>query len=517
MRRTGALLRHAAVAAVLALATTAGAATPALAQPSPYLGRIVGHVTANGQPAANVQITVRFTSGQVSAWATTDADGWYATTEIPAYNDYKVEFATPDWRRQWAHQKTSFEEADVFTVVGGQDTVVDEALFPTGSLVLTAVDAVTGAPVNTFYGQAWGPSGGRNGYTQTGTLTLADLLPGEYSVSVYPSESHFHARGSAVVVAEQTTAVQVAVEPAASITTTVVDATTGQPVENACASAVSDLDMLGLNHGYCTGADGRLTIGWLRTNSYRIFVKPNDGVHGAQWVGADGGTGSRYLAAELDAQAGSTVTAPTVRLDGAGTVGGTVTDEAAGSPVARMCAYPYATGTDAGPEVGPHCSDAQGSYSISGLGPYWWPIEFVGEYSNRQYAWQWSGGRPNQLVARHVRVEVGSTATVDAALKPGATVRGRVLTTGGAPILGVVRAVNALTGDQAAAYAVVDDNGHYEIPSLAGQFVRLSFEAAYPDYRTFWYRDATAFGSATPVWVPAGGTVENIDFAIPAG
>ncbi|HEV8560678.1 MAG TPA: hypothetical protein VGR06_30490 [Actinophytocola sp.] len=134
--------------------------------------------------------------------------------------------------QQWAHQKKSFEEADVLTVAWGTDTVVDEVLLPTGSVAVTAADQPTGAPIARF----------------------------------------------------------------------------------------------------CSGPDGRVTITNMHTAPYQLYVFARDGVHGDQWVGRHGGTGSRFLARTVNATGGQTMSVPPIRLDGAGSISGTVVDQATGAP-----------------------------------------------------------------------------------------------------------------------------------------------------------------------------------------
>ncbi len=506
--------------ALLATLFLIGVLAPATAtaQQWPPEARMVGQVTQNGQPLAGYRVhAVDATSHQLHGSTTTDANGDYALSLEPSFT-YKLQFTSPDFRRtQWAHNQTSFQTAQVFSVAWGQVTVVDEAIAPTGTLVVTIADEVTGAPVSSFSVEANGPSFG-GGYTDTGSVTMTDLLPGEYQVIGYPSDHH-DARGTATVTANETTEVRLTAEPlppAGRLEATVVDAATNAPVENACIRPVRELDVFGLYPLDCSGPDGRITVDRLEPGSYRVYAKTFYGTHGAQWVGRDGGTGSRYLATRFDVRAEQTTTMPTIRLDRPGTITGKVTDKATGTPVPAMCAYPHATSTAAGPEPGPHCSDANGDYTITGLGPYHWPVEFVGDYTNGTYAWQWSGGRPNQLLAQPTQVRAGQTSTLNAQLTPGATIRGRVLAADGTPVSGAVQAYNALTGDPASDYALTDENGYYEVRSLAGQFVRLEFWPDLEDDGELWYRNASGFHSATPVWVSDGGTRTGVDFTIPA-
>jgi hypothetical protein len=77
-----------------------------------------------------------------------------------------------------------------------------------------------------------------------------------------------------------------------------------------------------------------------------------------------------------------------------------------------------------------------------------------------------------------------------------------------------VFAFNTLTGDEACAYAVTDQDGAYRLNGLAGQRVRLEFRQFSPNV-TLWYPSAADFTSATAVRVPAGGTVTGIDVTLP--
>jgi hypothetical protein len=54
---------------------------------------------------------------------------------------------------------------------------------------------------------------------------------------------------------------------------------------------------------------------------------PNGSSYGAQWVGANGGTGDQREAAIIKVTDGQRTTGPTVRLDQGGTITGTVTSE----------------------------------------------------------------------------------------------------------------------------------------------------------------------------------------------
>lgn len=49
----------------------------------------------------------------------------------------------------------------------------------------------------------------------------------------------------------------------------------------------------------------------------------------------------------------------------------------------------------------PACADELGRYTLRGLGPYAWPVEFT-DFSGA-HAWQWPGGASNRHEAERVR------------------------------------------------------------------------------------------------------------------
>jgi hypothetical protein len=106
-----------------------------------------------------------------------------------APGDYKVEFYFAETlSSQWAHRARDEDSAEPFTVVAGEDTVVDEQRYPTGASSLTAVDVATGESVTAFCVEATGYRYLRTGCTDTGTLLLNDLPEGWYLLTADPGD-----------------------------------------------------------------------------------------------------------------------------------------------------------------------------------------------------------------------------------------------------------------------------------------------------------------------------------------
>ncbi|MDG4781201.1 carboxypeptidase regulatory-like domain-containing protein [Micromonospora sp. WMMD961] len=296
------------------------------------------------------------------------------------------------------------------------------------------------------------------------------------------------------------------------VRTVVRDAATGAPVPRACASLVPvdpaalaavalGEDQLG-RYGGCADEQGVLVAGDVAPGKYRLLVHPYDAtVHGSQWVGRHGGTGERERAQVVHVRPGTVTSAPTVRLDPPGTVVGVVTDAVTGAPVPRALVMvvpyvPHPKYDDHGPTT-----DEQGRYTITGLGPYRWPVQFAAS----GFATVWSGGVGSRAQARPVRVRAQQTATLNQALPAGTPLTGAVrvdeLIT-----YAQVLAFDAATGDLA---GVSDAGDSYGLRLLPGQRVKVRCDCSYA--LPVWHRDAAGFDAATPVRIRRTPSVVNFD------
>lgn len=165
---------------------------PGPAQADPGAGSISGTLTsATGTPMADVGVSVHTLSGSaVSAPARTDSAGRYTVADLPA-GTYRVQFwvernTNSSWH-QWAHQVTQPARATKFAVAAGQDVIVDETRFRTGSLSLTLQDAA-GQPVGEFCADAIGDNFVETGCTETGTLVLEELPADDYVILAWAGD-----------------------------------------------------------------------------------------------------------------------------------------------------------------------------------------------------------------------------------------------------------------------------------------------------------------------------------------
>src|SRR5262249_16051566 len=156
-----------------------------------------------------------------------------------------------------------------------------------------------------------------------------------------------------------------------------------------------------------------------------------------------------------------------------GSVTGTVTDTTTGRPVAMECVEVTPVGGDItfpGACQGAR-SDSAGRYTLSGVGPYAWPVEFASA-DDAAYAWQWSGGVASRKQATLIDVSAGKAVTVNAKVVRGTKVSGTVLGPNGAQLRTTVFLVNVDTGDRAGVAPA--GIGSYAVGVLP-QTVRMSF------------------------------------------
>ena len=492
--------------AVLAAGLAAAASitvSPAAAQ---GVGTVQGRITdEHGSPSSS-QITLDRIDQPGTVYSFSGDDGLYTITDVPA-GQYRFSINDNVHPPQWAYGQESFDAADPIDVVEGHVTTVDEQYLPLATLVVTVTDAATDEPVAGACATVLALPSPRGCAGATGVVTVDGVWPGSWNVDVSdPNGAHWTTTVDNVGFERSvTTRTSAALDPAASITATVRDATTKQPV----LACVRVADPQG--HGIfpsraCQYTDeaGKIVIGPVEATTVQLFVQPLDDTHGALWVAEQGGTGDQRDARVVTAEVGRPVSLPFIEVGPAGSISGTVRDRATGEPVYQMCAYPFAFDPRLGGDFGSRCSDAAGRYTIAGLGPYAWPVLFTSApFYGR--AWQWSGDVADRFSARMVPVRPGYTATLDARVVDGGTVSGTVVDRSGTPGFASIYAYNARTGDFAAFDTSSAPNlqAPFTIKGLATQRVKIEYVAA----GDCWYLDKSTFASATKLPVTAGAAV----------
>lgn len=368
-----------------------------------------------GNPLASVTVRMEhFNAPSLTYVTSTDSEGNWMR-RVKAGTDFWVWFISSTQNvNQYAYSKVSKADADHLSVQSGQTLKVNDSRMATGSLRVTARDAVTGQPLQTFTTTLSPAHGEPDNTPGDGVQIITKLFNRSYFVTV-SAWGYSNGVGSVSVVAGQETSIDVQLQPTTRIDATVVDAQTGLPVAGVCLYA-GTLEKLQLDNDYCkaSDADGHVIIDLLYEGpgNYQVLAVPPGGGpirYGAQWVGPNGGVGSQKEAATIVVTAGQATQAPLIKLDRAGAVTGHVEPNGLGGP-----GWVSLTDTNSAHKIATVPVDANGNYTIDFLGPYAWPLRFETSYGH----WQYSGGVGGRHDAERIKVTSGGTATYNFTFRP---------------------------------------------------------------------------------------------------
>jgi hypothetical protein len=460
-------------------------------------GSLNGRLTkSNGTALQGSSVSLR-RGDETLANSYTDSEGRYSFAEVLP-GEYRLAF-------QW-DDTINYVPGPV-TVVSGETTVADGVLPPETTLVVKAVDSVTGAPVGGFCVEVWSLDEPVCGDADNPPSLTG--VSGTVRFNVEASDSAFYLakRGETVTLpANQTTTVTVPLVLGGKVAVTATDRATAQPVGSTCFV----LNVIGRPENFsagCTGADGTgSSESAVPAGTYEAFIKaPGD--YGHQWLGKSGGTGDQKAAARIVVKPGKTTKAPAVLLDRAGSITGAVTGTD-GVPLHGVNVNYQARANYASGESGGVRTDANGRYALGKLGPYDWPLLFS---PATDYPYQWSGNVGNRFQAVKIPVTAGGSSTYDMQLAKGSTLRGAVAPAGSAEVR--LLAHNAATGDLVGVFHDYDpQNGvsAYQIPLIGGQNVKLQWSLFQNSDAGSWYSGAADISTATKIGIPRSG-VKNFD------
>lgn len=306
-----------------------------------------------------------------------------------------------------------------------------------------------------------------------------------------------------------------------SISGTVTDAPTGEPIEGAevCAELFDSEE--GVEACGYTETDGTYFIGGLDPQNYRVRFW-GSGLYVFEyydskrnWEEAD------PVAVPSGGQAGGV----DADLDRTARIGGTVraSEDGLGVGGIEVCAYPLSPEE----ENFSRCneSDGDGSYSVGGLAPGNYKVEFWTGWSSRNLAYQFWDHESRYAEADVITLDEGEwLEDVDADLQPGGTITGKVSDLGGgAPPEIRVCAIDAVN-DALTVCTWSDETGGYRMETLpAGTFkvvFSLEFSEFFPDAfpgedddglpTQFWDHQGS-ISAANLISLPTGGVAAGID------
>ncbi len=386
-------------------------------------GTIAGTVTdvSTGNPISGASIDV-FQDVTLIASILTDPNGQYSLSEfVPG--DYLVR-ATANLFQQ---------QIKAATVAANATTTIDFALMaPPGTISGTVTNAVStnpiaGAIINVYSDQLVLATALTD---PNGNYEIPNLSPGNYIVTA--SKDTFQTQFvGATVTAGATTVVNFALlTPPGTISGTVTDAITTDPIEGATVSVFSGRTFIAKA---LTDVNGQYSIPDLMPGQYTVIAR----------------TGTIYQAA---AQGASVVGNMTTTVDFAlqlnpGTISGTVTNETNAAPIPGATILVLSNFT----LIGTALTDANGNYSINDLAP--------GNYIVIASAPNFD----NSAVGATVTTSNTTIVNFALAVSPG-MISGNVSTAGPTPIPGAT--IEVRNEFVIIATAITDPSGNYNIPDL---------------------------------------------------
>lgn len=465
-------------------------------------GYITGKFSAiGGAGMPNIYVTALSSPTSSGGYNPTDANGNFKM-RVKA-GSYKVHFSNHgSGVYQYAYGKVHIEDADQISVANGETAVVNDTKLATGSVRITAKDAVSGEPINYFWGWLEPGVGVSDPDDRDGAAVLSEVPAGTYTAVVQAVGYVTNENGGQVtVVVGQQSDIEVTLQRRTRIDATVVDAVTGQPIAGVCL-VPGQLDQFNTPDGcseHETGRDGKGTIEIYNDEpgEYQLMAFPSGSAakgYGAQWVGPAGGVGSQLEAKNLTVVAGQATNAGIIKMDKAGTISGHLTRSSGSGQVQWGTITMADWGFRIGGGLGLASSDDQGNYKMDFLGPYAWPLRF----SAADEAMQWSGGKGNRHEAHRIQVTTGNTTTYNYPFRAGTTVQISARTTGedGCDL----DAYNAATGDLIGYAGSENCRNGLTLNVLDGQSIKLwlHYSLGPNNHFNVWH-GGTNFANATAV------------------
>lgn len=301
---------------------------------------------------------------------------------------------------------------------------------------------------------------------------------GSLAPQFWDNQGNEQAATPVVFAAERfTRSIDAVMQPGGTVAGVVTDSA-GHPLRGICAQAAvsndDDDDVSGeFESEPQSNAAGHYRITNLSPGAYLVSVGCDEGPFATTWFPAAPDSTQASL---ISVPAGHATTVAPIRLKHAGTIAGTVTDST-GKPKSQVCveAADFKTRTfiDTGSLDG--FTGRKGTYRLTGLSPGRYLIQFVDCGDRTPLAEQWFGNKAAKSSGSPVTVRPGKKTTgINAALKVGGTVSGRVTTPSGQPAARIcVEAVSLANffGQE----AVTNKSGSYTISGLASGHYAISF------------------------------------------
>jgi hypothetical protein len=493
-------------------------------------GQISGTVTLQDadMPLEAVDVYVRRLDGTLAGWATTNQDGEYLTSGLPA-GSYRVEFTpgagvSEDYIGEFYPDRATLAAAVPVGVSMGEVTGnIDAGLVRGGSIQGRVTATEGGSPLDDVSVALFAATGQQlttASVDSQGNYAIPGLPSGDYSLQFNPfmsdtSDARAYLSQSTSepvqVIAPQATMADAALEQGGQIGGTVTASGTSTPLEGVTIYVWrSDQSYVGLTR---TDSSGAYTTPGLSSGSYLVSFDTAFATGSARDY-QDEVYDDQDM---LDTAATVAVTAPAltpgidaVLVQGA-TISGTVTAATTGTPLAGITIELYRDGNWTQSAV----TDGQGSYVFRGLASGSYTLRAVPPFNrNVNYAPVYYNNQAQPEQATPVTVTAPQIVSgIDMVLQAGGTISGRVMALDTGNGLSTV-AINIYDSrGELIRSASADEQGYYQTAGLADGAYRVQFVANDPAnrYRGEYYADQPTLGQADPVQVVVPAETPAID------
>jgi protocatechuate 3,4-dioxygenase beta subunit len=445
-------------------------------------GSISGVVTdGSGNPIAGASV---YASGNSWDYVSTGADGSYTIANLVP-GQYEVLAQADGYANDYYNNVYDWSAATLVTVTDLTDTPnIDFTLGPGGSISGVVTDG-SGNPIEGASVSASGDSSGSGSTGADGSYTIANLVPGKYTVSAwgsgyvmeYYNNVYDSSSATPVTVTDVTDMphIDFTLLPGGSISGVVTDGS-GNPIVGASVSASGNS-----SGSAATGEDGSYTIANLAPGQYVVLAQRSAYV-------------IEYYNNVYDWSAATPVTVTDVTdiqsidftLGPGGSISGVVTD-GSGNPIVGASVSASGNSSDSA------STGADGSYTIASLAPGKYEVSAqAGGYANEYY-----NNVPDSSAATPVTVtDLTDIPHIDFTLGPGFSIfsiSGVVKDGSGNPVVGASVSASGSSSGSASTGA----DGSYTIANLAAGYyvVRAEASGCVAEY----YDNVYDQSSATPV------------------
>ena len=501
-------------------------------------GSISGTVTEESTAAlSGICVTAHDIPHHWGVGVHTGSSGTYKVKGLPA-GDYKVEFEDCDSPAlhisEWYDNKEDSRSADPVHVTAGSETTdIDAALAVGGSIsgTVTGEDTGAGLPdicVDVYdYDTSWDWMGDDR-TDSSGNYSVGGLPTGDYKVEFwdcaspalhlsewYNDKEDFDSADPVHVTAGSVTGgIDAALVVGGSISGTVTDDATGDPLSDICLY-VRDTSWHWMGGGR-TDSSGTYSVGGLPSGDYKVEFRDCSSAvrYVSEWYNDKADFDS---ADPVHVTAGSVTAEIDAALAVGGSISGTVTDEDTAAGISDICVYVFDASHD---WAGSGYTDSSGDYRVGGLPSGDYKVEFYDCGSPVRYVSEWYNNKADSDSADPVHVTAGSDrGGTNAALAVGGSISGTVTDEDtGVPLPDICVCVYHTSGYWAGC-GRTDSAGMYCVGGLASGDYKVEFYdcSSAVRYVSEWYNDKPDYDSADLVTVTLGSETTGIDAALAVG